>query len=803
MTTVPAGPVFPAAVITGLGAVTPFGKGVDAFWGAVMQSRSAFDRIRLFSTEGHRTAVAAGIIDLPTPALRRVEADLLSRADMLGLAAAEEALGHARLLDPATGCAINPARMGVLVGTAAGSILGLEEFFRKRESGLPVPAPLRLLSSFCLAALGVNIAREFCIQGPRRTIATVCSSSALAMAAALELLSAEELDHVLVVGVETLSEVSHAGFNSLRSVAPERCQPFDANRKGLILGEGAGAVLLERPQAAERRGARVFARLAGYGLMTDSHHFTAPQPDGHAIAQTISAALDSAGLAAQDIAYINAHGTGTMLNDAAETRGIQQAFGAYARSIPVSSIKSMIGHQMGAAGILEGIITVKSMQAGVIPPTANLETPDPACGLDYVSDGARSGSCAHALSNSFAFGGSNISLVFAKESGPSASAPRTALQQPMPVITGIGVAAPTGIGKSAFIQALAERANGLSRLAALEEEWAGFAGGYIDTAPLRDSIPASIRRLQNRQAAFLSLALHEAFDDGGLQPAAGWQPAMTYGTAFGCSGNVHRFYTQLLREGPKYTSPLEFNMSVTNAPAALLAQELGLTGPLWVFVADEASWEVSLRWAMLLIRQGRAEQVLVCGAEELSGSILAIHEALGLLRSDTRPGLVLGEGALCMIVEAQERAVRRGARIYGRLKTCALAQNPACAPSQFAFGSELAVQAAAGCLQGSGAVQAPLLFAGADNGIASVDAASADALRAVENLWGGTVVSRNSRAHTGESGIAGGLALAGAILDPQAEPESPALVLTCARGGVWAATFVERGTTGRWQQDIT
>ncbi|MCP4666238.1 MAG: beta-ketoacyl-[acyl-carrier-protein] synthase family protein, partial [Deltaproteobacteria bacterium] len=272
----------------------------------------------------------------------------------------------------------------------------------------------RLLSSFCLSAMATNLAREFVITGPRMTIATVCSSSGLALAAAKELLEAEDLDAVLVVGTETLSEVTLAGFNSLRSVDPEQCRPFDLNRKGLVLGEGAGAMILERPASVKARGVPSIARLKGYGLTTDLHHFTAPQPQGEAIAETIGLALDETCVDPGEIAYVNAHGTATPLNDAAETRGLKTALGPQASHIAVSSIKSMIGHTLGAASVLEAIATVLSVSRGLVPPTANLETPDPECDLDYVPGSARRLDIPYALSNSFAFGGSNISLVFSR-----------------------------------------------------------------------------------------------------------------------------------------------------------------------------------------------------------------------------------------------------------------------------------------------------------------------------------------------------------------------------------------------------
>lgn len=780
-------------VITGLGAVTCLGAGIDAFWQAVQEGRHGFSPIRLFSTDAHRTGVAAGISQLPELALRRLDDTVLSRADRLALAAALEAMGQAGLVDPATAKTLFPQRTGIIVGTAAGAILGLECFFRKSAFGEPVDSPRSLLSSFCLSALATNIARELNIEGPRMTLATVCSSSALALAAAHELLLMQDIDHVLVVGAETLSEVSHAGFNSLRSVAPLRCQPFDANRKGLILGEGAGAMVLERQEAAGRRSAAVLARFEGYGLMTDLHHFTAPQPEGRAIAQTMQQALQNASIEPAQISYINAHGTGTILNDAAEVRGIKLAFGSHAGSLPVSSTKSMIGHQMGAAGILEGIVTVLSLRDGLIPPTANIETPDPECLLDFVPGSARPYQPGYGLSNSFAFGGSNISIVFGKHAGSrekfslAASAPEIS-----PVITGIGIASPLGIGKNAFRQSLAEGRSCLSSLESFGEPWTAFQGGVIDADAIREKIPSGIRRLQNRQALFLYCSFKEALEDAGFNAADSSNMLMTYGSAFGCSGNVHRFYTQLLREGPKTTSPLEFGMSVTNAPPAIMAREFGLHCPLWVFAGDEASWEISLNWAALFIRRGMADQAIICAAEEISDSVLAIHDCLGMLASPGRPGLRLGEGALSMVIESDSRARLRSARIYGTLEGLATVQTSVCGPQDYPDGPDTLEQAAASCLEKARESNTDLFYVGAANGTLRLAASDTAAFKAIEKRWPGSTIRKEYRACFGESGIAGGLGLAAALLDPQLPSASRGLIFTCARGGVTAATLVKR-----------
>lgn len=781
--------------ITGLGVVTPFGSDVEAFWQSVTAGENGFVPISLFSTEGHRTRVAAEVRELPSLSLRRVDKELISRADHLALAAALEALSHAGLLDLSKGCVFSPKRTGVVVGTAAGGILGLESFFRKRAFTQPVDFPQSMLSSFCLSAIATNIAREFVIEGPRITIATVCSSSGVALAAAKELLESEALDRVLVIGAETISEVVLAGFNGLRSVAPDRCQPFDLNRKGIILGEGAGAMVLERAASARRRKVPSLACLKGYGLATDLHHFTAPQPEGHAIAQTIGHALADAAVEPSKIDYINAHGTGTKLNDVAETRGLKIALGVRADEIPVSSIKSMIGHQMGAASILEAISTVLSLNRGVVPPTAHLETPDPECDLDYISEGARRCEPKCALSNSFAFGGSNISLVFCKDSGEETITKRLASGPlPIPMITGIGVVTPMGVGKDTFMQAVREERSGLGSLESMGEEWADFRGGLVDMSAVRGKIPAALRRHLNRQASFLLLSFKEAMEDAGLSSFEGGKMAMTYGSAFGCSGNIHRFYSQLLTDGPKYASPMEFNMSVTNAPPALVAQEVGFKGPIWVFVADEASWELSLHWAAQLIRAGKADQVVVSAAEEVSESILAIHHTLGLLEMKEEKGLILGEGAVSMVIESNKSVLERGARVYGTLTGWDTVQDSLCGPLDYSLCGKPLLSAASKCLQEIKNKKCNLLCVSPESGNKNLKTVTSDIFKGLNDIWHQNVAKTSFRSYFGESGISGGLGLAAVLLD---QITSYALVLTSARGGINAASLVQLEASDR------
>jgi 3-oxoacyl-[acyl-carrier-protein] synthase II len=271
-----------------------------------------------------------------------------------------------------------------------------------------------LLLPFATSAITDAIAERYRILGPRATVATACSSSATAIGYALSLIRSGEVDVAIAGGSESLSEVTFGGFNSLRSVDEIFCRPFDLNRKGLSLGEGAAFLVMEEGERARQREAKVYAEILGYGLTGDGNHMTAPDPDGNGAFRAMGEALQDSGVSPEKVDWINAHGTATPANDLAETKAIKNLFGWRAYQIPVSGIKSMVGHCLGAAGAVEAVASILSVKEDRIPPTIHYQTPDPECDLDYVPNQSRSRTVEVALSNSFAFGGNNTVLVFGK-----------------------------------------------------------------------------------------------------------------------------------------------------------------------------------------------------------------------------------------------------------------------------------------------------------------------------------------------------------------------------------------------------
>ncbi len=389
--------------VTGLGVVTALGPDVRAFAAGLQAGRSGVRKVTLFSTDGVRTDLAAQCDD-PVVALDESFLANTSRPDRFGLQAALEAVRDSGLA---------PAHLtnaALIIGTGAGGAQDTEEFIIARRAG-KTPPPSRLVPHQSSSVTDL-IGRALGMHGPRSTIMTACSSSATAIGYAGDRIRLGHVDIALAGGAEGLCRLTYLGFNALRATSPEPCRPFDRDRKGLNLGEGAAILVLEELEHARARGATIYALLGGYGITADAHHMTAPHPEGDGAARAMEAALSDAGLGAAEVGYVNAHGTATPHNDAAESKAIHRVFGSHASRICVSSIKSMVGHTLGAAGAIEAVASCLTLHLGFIPPTTNLEVPDPAFGLDFVPHEARRVQVSALLSNSFAFGGNNTTLAF-------------------------------------------------------------------------------------------------------------------------------------------------------------------------------------------------------------------------------------------------------------------------------------------------------------------------------------------------------------------------------------------------------
>ena len=405
-------------VITGVGTVTALGTEKQAFWSALCEGKSGVSTITSFDSSVFDVHIAGEIKGFePEKWIERKQARRLDRFAQFAVAAAVEAIRDSGL-DVSK---IDPTRAGVIVGSGIGGLTEIET----QHCMLLTKGPSKI-SPFMIPKLMVNAAAgqisiTFGLRGPNSAVATACASGTNAIGDAFKVIQRGEADIMVTGGTEAaITPMGVGGFAQMKALsrrndAPEKAsRPFDRDRDGFVMGEGAGILILEEYEHAKRRGAQVYAELLGYGMSGDGCHITAPDPEGRGAAQSMKDALRDAGLKPEDITYINAHGTSTPLNDVVETRGIKSVFNTYARKVAISSTKSMLGHLLGASGGVEMVACALMVKNDLIHPTINYETPDPECDLDYVPNASRQMTVNRVMSNSFGFGGHNATLIIGK-----------------------------------------------------------------------------------------------------------------------------------------------------------------------------------------------------------------------------------------------------------------------------------------------------------------------------------------------------------------------------------------------------
>jgi len=398
-------------VITGIGVVTPIGIGCERFWTKLLEGQSGIAPVESFDTSAYNVHRGAEVKEFDAEEyVLNLDAAHLGRASQFAIAAARLALADAGVEIGS----LDRKRAGVSMGTTSGEPREVERFddsYVSKNLDQIGPEFIRLYPCHVIAA---HVASELNFAGVNTMIPTACAAGNYAIAHALDVMRAGRADLMLAGGSDAFSRITFTGFARLGAVAPEVCQPFDRFRKGMIPGEGAGVLVLEPLDRARRRGARIYAEVAGYGLSCDAHHMTAAHPEGAGAERAMRQALVDSRTCPEDVSYISAHGTGTSTNDRLETIAVKRLFKDAAYRIPISSIKSMIGHTMGAASAIEAAVCALAVFSNRVPPTMNLNEPDPECDLDYVANTARELPVNVAMNNAYAFGGNNASLILRK-----------------------------------------------------------------------------------------------------------------------------------------------------------------------------------------------------------------------------------------------------------------------------------------------------------------------------------------------------------------------------------------------------
>ncbi|MEL6580449.1 MAG: beta-ketoacyl-ACP synthase II [Cyanobacteria bacterium J06621_12] len=407
-------------VITGLGAITPIGNNLADYWDGLLQGRNGVGAITLFDASQHACQIAAEVKDFdPHQYLERKDAKRMDRFSQFGVCASKQAIADAKFEINE----LNADRIGVLIGTGVGGLRTMEI----QNENLITKGP-RKVSPFTIPMMISNMAAGLTAihtgaKGPNSCTVTACAAGSHAIGDAFRLVQGGYADAMLCGGAEAaITPLSFAGFCSAKAVSTRNedplhaSRPFDRDRDGFVMGEGSGILLLEELEHALARGAKIYAEMVGYGMTCDAYHMTSPVPGGQGAAKAIELALADGGLTPDQVDYINAHGTSTQANDSNETKAIKKALGARASQIVVSSTKSMTGHLLGGSGGIEAVATTMAIANDRVPPTINLENPDPECDLDYIANSSREHQVNVALSNSFGFGGHNVTLALKKYS---------------------------------------------------------------------------------------------------------------------------------------------------------------------------------------------------------------------------------------------------------------------------------------------------------------------------------------------------------------------------------------------------
>ncbi|MFW9258527.1 beta-ketoacyl-[acyl-carrier-protein] synthase II [Nostoc sp. KVJ20] len=405
-------------VVTGVGAITPIGNTATEYWDGLLSGRNGIDYITFFDASRHDCRIAGEVKNFdPHDYLERKEAKRMDRFSQFGVAAAKQALANAELVIND----LNAEQVGVMIGSGVGGIKVLEDqqtiyLNRGPDRCSPFMIPM-MIANMAAGLTAIHTGAK----GPNSCPVTACAAGSNAIGDAFRLIQGGYAQAMICGGTEAaVTPLSVAGFAACKALSfsnddpTKACRPFDRDRNGFVLGEGSGILILEELEHALSRGAHIYAEMVGYGMTCDAYHITSPVPGGFGAARAIELALKDAGIAPEQISYINAHGTSTPANDSTETSAIKKALGEYAYKVAISSTKSMTGHLLGGSGGIEAVATVLAIANDQIPPTINLENPDPECDLDYVPNFSRAQKVEVAISNSFGFGGHNVTLAFKK-----------------------------------------------------------------------------------------------------------------------------------------------------------------------------------------------------------------------------------------------------------------------------------------------------------------------------------------------------------------------------------------------------
>ncbi|MBR3638166.1 MAG: beta-ketoacyl-[Lachnospiraceae bacterium] len=636
-------------VVTGLGMVNAIGANVEECWKNALEGKTGIDHVKSVDADKCYANLGAEI-DFEIP-----KNDEVDRVSVLCLMASKEAFEDSGI----EGSIQDASRFGVIMGSCVGGVVSIENYITNGEKTEDI-------NKMTISPIANNVATAFGAKGVITNVGNACAAGAISVAYACELIRAGVADAFIVGGADAFASVPFAGFTALHALSENPCSPFN-HSNGITLGEGAGAMIVESYEHAMARGAKIYCDVLAAGISSDAHHITAPRPDGIGQMYAINRAIDMSGLERSDIGYVNAHGTGTAKNDEAEFLSLHTIFDNAGGNLAVSSVKSMVGHCLGAAGAIEAVYSIKALTEGMVPPTIGYSEEDlealkeKAGDIDFMPNNAKAKELKAVMSNNFAFGGSNASVIFAKDAGEVKETENDGVVY----ITGLGIVSPLGNGVENYV-------NQINANAKVEGASAKSAVGKEDFDKF-DIKMAFFRKLDNF-SLFQVVSGLEALKEAGIELEEGKEEdyGMIIGTGDGPLTTVYEFEDHIAKEGNENGSAFNFPNTVYNAAGGYLSIKTGLRGYNVTVTNGAQSGLQSVAYAFHEIRQNRAQGMLATGTDENSAVMEKLYGQLGLVAADEAKlyggtGMTLSDGSVSVALENAASAEKHGRKKYARV----------------------------------------------------------------------------------------------------------------------------------------